>query len=149
MLELIKSAAETIVSYGGAIGVITLGLRYVYKMARNVEKLVDSADENKKSQECIRQELKEHIDLEMKRDALRDEKDAERDIVDEHMKGQIAEIVKEIRPNGGSSMKDVLNATKEQMNEVHTRVAVLEQWKTDKGTPVELRKSRKYKKPRK
>jgi hypothetical protein len=155
--QLLKLIAENIILVGGALGAIGWGVRHIYTVARNVEKLVESSEKSTEEQAKISEKLAKHSDdlarhiqeqqqndhkrddtlkdlgqgfsslrhdlhghtaMEEKRDLIRDE--------------QLLHIIREISPNGGSSMKDVLNATKAQLGDVHTRVAVLEQWKADR-----------------
>ena len=153
MTELLKNIAENIVLFGGAAMAIFYGLKRVYTVARNVEKLVEKAEETDISNKEYRVELKKDLEA---RQLQRDEKFAKidvsletlskdllthiateenKDFVRDAQLGQVAnhvdEMVKEMRPNGGSSMKDILNQSSKKIDEVHTRVAVLEQWKQD------------------
>lgn len=124
----IKEAAEYVIVLGGAGSAIGWLIYHIYKMVRNVEKLVDSSERNEKEQQNMKDRLQSHIEMEENRDAIRDQ--------------QMLLITKELQPNGGSSMKDVLNCTAKKIDEVHTRVSVLEQWKEDHpdGAPKSPRK---------
>lgn len=107
---------------GGAIGVMMAGILRIYKTARNVEKLLEHGEEEKTAREKLAVDLKAHIEMEEARDKVRDVQLAE-------MTSDLREITREIRPNGGSSMKDVVNQTNSAVSEINTRVAVLEEWK--------------------
>jgi hypothetical protein len=160
--EMLKNGAESIVLYGGAAMALFYGVKRVYNTARNVEKLVEKAEQNDTSNKEYRKKLKEDLDAQ---DASRNEKlavvtdglntlaaalqdhikiEEQRDIIRDRqmiqMTDHIDEMVKEMRPNGGSSMKDIINLTSKKVDEVHTRVAVLEQWKNDKTPSVPLKK---------
>jgi hypothetical protein len=149
-LSVFKDIAENVIIFGGAFTAIAWGLRHVWKLIRNVEKLVEESEKNSENQARIADELAKHIqaqqDNDHKRDlALKDlgagfsslshdlhghtTMEEKRDLIRDE---QLLHIIREISPNGGSSMKDVLNAAKTQLNDVHTRVSVLEQWKEDR-----------------
>jgi len=173
LTETIKTIAENIVLFGGAAMGIYYGLKRVYTTARNVEKLVDSSEKTVKAQEIARTELQSHTRLQEQRDAERDARsnrleksleelaadlrahvkmEEDRDLIRDQQLIQLTdhmeEIVKEMRPNGGSSMKDILTKASEKVDEVHTRVSVLEQWKADYiGTPS--KPAKKASKPKK
>jgi hypothetical protein len=122
--DFFHSLAEETILLGGAIMAIGYGLRRIYRMARNIETLVDSAAATKDSRvadaterKAIADTLAAHITLEETREQRMDE------IIRTLQTGQ-AEILREIRPNGGSSIKDVVN-------QVQRDVAVLTQWKED------------------
>jgi len=170
--EMLKMIAEDIVLFGGAAMAIFYGIRRLYGVARNVEKLVESAEEQKVSAATavvasteIRKDLQDHVTMENERDAKRDSKfdllansvaalsndlrahvkmEEDRDVVRDKQLIQLTdhmdEVISEMRPNGGSSMKDIMNKTAMKVSEVHTRVAVLEEWK--KGTPKPKTKKR-------
>jgi len=166
-VDTFKTIAENIVLFGGAVMAIFYGLKRVYSVARNVEKLVEKSDKvaetNEQYRAQIRKDLEAHTVLESERHNSRDAKlgllsdsvntlatelkahvkmEESRDLVRDGqlitLADHVDEIVKEMRPNGGSSMKDILNATNKKVGEVHTRVAVLEQWKNDKTEGVPL-----------
>ena len=156
-ISIFKEIAENVIIFGGAFTAIAWGLRHVWKLIRNVEKLVDASEQlgivsarNVENQAKIAEELAKHILVQQENDHKRDEAlkglgdgfsslrkdlhchttmEEKRDVIRDE---QLIHIIREISPNGGSSMKDVLNATKNQLNDVHTRVAVLEQWKEDR-----------------
>lgn len=113
---------ELIVLVGVFLMSVAYGIRRVYRTARNVEDLVDMA-------KTSRTELNAHIN-----DEEHDIKEINKVVQD--LQHSIGEIVREIRPNGGSSMKDTLNDVHKQVTEVHTRVSVLEQWKEDTTHPI-------------
>lgn len=115
--DLVRSVAQDIVIFGGSIMAIAYGLRRVYRMARNVETLLETSAKDANERKTISDNLAAHIAQEEARDARMDE------TVRALMNGQ-NEILREIRPNGGSSIKDVVNS-------VQRDVAVLKQWKED------------------
>jgi hypothetical protein len=164
-MELLKTIAEDIVLFGGAVMAILYGLKRVYGVARNVEKLVEKSEATEKSNNEYRLQLKEDLESQTK---SRDEKlenltnnlDMLSSSLNEHIKVEEArdyardtqlikiteyvdEMVKEMRPNGGSSMKDILNKASQKVDEVHTRVAVLEQWKDDNVPPSKRKIARR------
>lgn len=122
--DLVRSVAQDIVIFGGSLMAIAYGLRRVYRMARNVEtimkmneKIAETAEEDAVARKEIADSLVTHIALEEAREKA----------VDEAIRGLIQgqnEILREVRPNGGSSIKDVVNS-------VQRDVAVLKQWKDD------------------
>ena len=114
--------AEEIVIVGGALTAIGFGFKRVYQTARSVEKILDFTVVEKNSREKLANDLTAHINMEDERDRIRDRQIIE--LVD-----TVREIGREIRPNGGSSMKDVLNHTAEKVSDISTRVAVIEEWK--------------------
>ena len=159
--EMIKTIAEDIVLFGGAAMAIFYGIKRMYGVARNVEKLVESAEDQKRSTATavtasaeIRKDLQDHVTMENERDAKRDNKfdllansvtalsndlrahvkvEEDRDVIRDKQLIQLTdhmdEVISEMRPNGGSSMKDIMNKTAMKVSEVHTRVSVLEEWK--------------------
>jgi len=160
--ETFKVIAENIVLFGGAAMGIYYGLKRVYTTARNVEKLVDASADNAKKQKEVKESLEFHTQQERDRDAKRDHNietlsksveelaadlrahvkmEEDRDLIRDQqlitLTDHMEEVVKEMRPNGGSSMKDILTKASLKVDEVHTRVSVLEQWKADHMTDVE------------
>jgi hypothetical protein len=154
--ETVHVIAENIVLLGGATMALFYGLKRVYTTARNVEKLVESSEKTAKAQEDVRTELLTHTRIEDERDNKRDDRanrleksleelaadlrahvkmEEDRDLIRDQqliqLTDHVEEIVKEMRPNGGSSMKDILTKASVKVDEVHTRVSVLEQWKSD------------------
>lgn len=115
-------ALEGIIVVGTALTAIGYGLKRIYNTARGVEKILEFTVNEKKAREQLALDLAAHIKLNAERDAARSLQIAE--LVD-----TVREISRETRPNGGSSMKDVLNHTAERVSDIHTRVAVLEEWK--------------------
>lgn len=122
--EVVKAIAENIVLFGAAAMGIFYGVKRVYTTARNVERLIESADKNKESLTTLGNELRAHVKMEEDRDLIRDQQLIQ---LSDHME----EVVAEMRPNGGSSMKDILTKASQKVDEVHTRVSVIEQWKND------------------
>lgn len=107
---------------GAAMTAIGLGIKRVYSMARGVEKIVDFTVSEKKRREELAKELHDHMAAQRLVDEKRSKEIHE-------LVATVREISREVRPNGGSSMKDVLNHTAKKVNEIHTRVSVLEEWK--------------------
>lgn len=157
-----KIIAENVVLFGGALMGIYYGIKRVYTTARNVEKLVENSEKNSKSQEAVRTELLSHTQLETERDSKRDERanrleksleelaadlrahvkmEEDRDLIRDQqlitLTDHMEEIVNEMRPNGGSSMKDILTKSSQKVDEVHTRLSVMEQWKDDHIKDIE------------
>lgn len=116
------SVVEWILLIGALMTAIGIGLRRVYNMARGVEKILEFTVDEKKAREQVASELKAHIALVAEQHRVRELQIME--LVD-----TVREISRETRPNGGSSMKDVLNQTAKSVSDIQTRVAVLEEWK--------------------
>ena len=116
------ATVEWILLLGAVMTAIGIGLKRVYGMARGVEKILEFTVTEKAEREKLATELAAHIQKNAERDAARSLQIAE--LVD-----TIREISREVRPNGGSSMKDVLNHTAERVGDIATRVAVIEEWK--------------------
>lgn len=114
-----------IILVGAAMTAIGLGIKRVYSMARGVEKIVDFTVSEKKRREDLAKELAAHIEAQHNRDKARNAQIQE-------LVATVREISREVRPNGGSSMKDVLNHTAEKVSDIHTRVSVLEEWRHSK-----------------
>lgn len=176
--DALKGFAENTIFMGGAIMAIWYGAKRMYNLARNVEKLVESADENKRmniqssesateARAAIKANLEEHIRVEEEHNSKRDLKfdslassletlaadlrdhvkmEEDRDLIRDQQLIQLTdhmeEVISEMRPNGGSSMKDLVTKSNQNINEINTRVAVLEQWQEDTSPP---RKSPKKK----
>lgn len=121
------SVAEWILLIGALMTAIGVGLRRVYHMARGVEKILEFTVDEKKAREAVAAELKAHISLVAAQHQARELQILE--LVD-----TIREISRETRPNGGSSMKDVLNQTAKSVGDIQTRVAVIEEWKRNHST---------------
>lgn len=113
---------KAILLIGGAMTAIGLGLKRVYGMARGVEKILEFNKAEKEAREKVAGDLLTHIQGEDARDIMRDKQIQE-------LVMTVREISREIRPNGGSSMKDVVNNTNTIVHEMQTRVAVIEEWK--------------------
>jgi hypothetical protein len=116
------AAVKGILLIGAAMTAIGLGIRRVYSVARSVEKILEFTVTEKKEREKLADALNAHMIAEDARDEKRDHQIIE-------LVNNMREVSREIRPNGGSSMKDVVNNTNKVVNEMHTRVAVLEEWK--------------------
>jgi len=120
--DTVVSTMEGILLVGGVLTAIGYGVRRVYRTARGVEKILEFTVEERRHREELATELKAHIHMEDSRDKVRDKQ------IDE-LVSTVREIGREVRPNGGSSMKDVLNHTAERVGDIHARVSVLEEWK--------------------
>lgn len=108
---------------GALMTAIAIGFKRVYNMARGVEKILEFNTSEKTAREAVAADLLHHIQSEEERDVSRDKQIQE-------LVMTVREISREIRPNGGSSMKDVVNNTNKVVNEMQTRVAVIEEWKS-------------------
>lgn len=113
---------QDILLIGSLMTAIGYGLRRVYNTARSVEKILEFTVTEKQRREDLAKDLATHI-------AAQHERDQARNSQIQELVATVREISREVRPNGGSSMKDVLNQTAEKIGEIHTRVSVLEEWK--------------------
>lgn len=113
---------QDILVVGGVMTAIGYGLKRIYNTARSVEKILDFTVTEKKRREQLASDLTTHMEAQRKRDDARTSEIQE-------LVATIREISREVRPNGGSSIKDVLNHTAEKVTDIHTRVSVLEEWK--------------------
>ena len=104
---------EDIVLGGTAFMAVFYGIRRIYRSAKNIDDLLSHAKSEAERSAVLATDLKAHIDGEDARDLIRDQQITT-------LLADVSDIAREIRPNGGSSMKDVLN-------NVHTRVHDLEQ----------------------
>jgi len=171
-MNILKTIAEDIVLFGGAAMALWIGLKRMYTTARNVEKLVEKADEtdqrNVEYRENIKCDLEKHSSLEAERHVMRDKKidivtndlgtlsgelrahvkqEEARDLIRDQqlvrLTTHIDEIVSEMRPNGGSSMKDIVTKTSNSVAEINTRVAVIEEWKGNRNGGIKSTPKRK------
>ena len=117
--DVISHFGEQIIFIGGAIMAIYYGLRRMYKTARNVEVLIEHATRNE-------QTLKDHLEEEKSNSEKIDGKIDSMDKQLSNLSSNMNEIITEIRPNGGSSLKDIVNQTNRAVNNIHERVVVLE-----------------------
>lgn len=113
---------EDVLLIGALVTALGLGLKRVYNMARGVEKILEFNVAEKAAREQVANDLHAHIQSE-------EHKDIARDTQIQELIMTVREMSRELRPNGGSSMKDVLNHTAEKVGDIHTRVSVLEEWK--------------------
>lgn len=120
--NVVVEAFEGVLLVGALVTAIGIGLKRVYNMARGVEKILEFNKEEKAARERVANDLLIHIQHEDARDIVRDKQIQE-------LVTTVREMSRELRPNGGSSMKDVLNHTAERVGDIHTRVSVLEEWK--------------------
>lgn len=115
--ELMNKIAEHVILWGGALTALFIGLKRMYKVAKNIDNLVTYTEERKVTDNKIATDLADHMK------AVKEYND-KRDKVMSSLTSDIKEITREIRPNGGSSMKD-------QLTSIARDVAVLQQWKRD------------------
>lgn len=108
-------AASITAAIGAGLVAVWKIIKGVYKMARRVEDIAEFTVTEKHAREQLDKALRRHIDRE-------DKRDEHRDIQLQKMEDNLDEIMREVRPNGGSSLKDLVQQT-------NTRVAVLEEWK--------------------
>lgn len=120
------SIMQGIILVSTALATIGYGLKRVYNTARGVEKILEFTVIEKNLREQLATDLATHI-------AKGSERDRERDLQFAELVDTVREISRETRPNGGSSMKDVLNHTAERVGDIQTRVAVIEEWKRIKS----------------
>lgn len=112
---------------GAALVALWKGIKRLYKMARTVEELFDHVKVESAEREHLSKTLNAHVQMEEARDRIRDDQFI-------NIVNDLNEITREIRPNGGTSMKDAIEATRRDTAEIKTRVAVLEEWKRAETT---------------
>ena len=95
------------------------GLVKVYKMARNVEKIFEYTVESRASNEKVAKDLLDHI-------TAQSVADRQRDTILHDMQSNIQEITREIRPNGGSSIKDTVTRIGMSVDNNTRRIDTLE-----------------------
>ena len=122
--EQVKETFEFILLLGAGLMAIYTGLKRIYKSARSIETILDHVIEDKKERDIINKALNDHIKMEADRDAIRDVQLIE-------ITNDLREITREVRPNGGSSMKDSLTNIANDIGHVKERLASVEQWKKD------------------
>lgn len=115
--EFMNRIAEHIILWGGAMTALFIGLKRIYKVAKNIDNLVTYTEERRVTDDKIAKELSNHIEQVNAYNSKRDK-------VITGLVNDVKEITREIRPNGGSSMKD-------QLTSISRDVAVLQQWKKD------------------
>ena len=108
-----KSAMEGLLLVGAAIMALGYGLKRVYNTAKSVDELLTLS----KTSARERVEIANALAAQSAREDARDHQMAD-------LTNKVNTIFREVLPNGGSSMKDVVNQT-------NLRVAVLEQWQKD------------------
>lgn len=109
----IEQILKAVLLFGGAVTAVGYGVRRVYRIARNIDTLVTRSGESKADRERLALAL------------------ADRDMQFQALAAKVDTILHEVMPNGGSSMKDVVNQTNTRVHDIHARVSVLEQWKED------------------
>ena len=113
--DFLHRVADWILLAGAAIMAIGYGIRRLYRAARTIEQIFDHVVEEKKEREHLQEALKGHIEQEEARDRIRDDQFI-------NIVNDLNEITREIRPNGGSLMKD-------SINRMQRDIAVLTEWK--------------------
>jgi hypothetical protein len=149
ILDVISHYSEQIMLIGGAIMAVIYGLKRMYKTARNVEVLLENSMKAEKAlleqRDHLKEDLAQHTKNEEERHSIRDQKI---DIITEELRAHIKaedihdalrdkqlvqltdhmnEVITEIRPNGGSSIKDIINETSKAVSNINQRVVVLEE----------------------
>jgi hypothetical protein len=119
-----KTGVEDFLLIAAGVGAVLVGLTRVYKWTRTLDDILDHSKQNKLDNESLTDRLRAHVDQEEARDKIRDVQLIE-------ITGDLREITREIRPNGGSSMKDTINHIASEMGDVKERLASVEQWKRD------------------
>ena len=109
----IEQILKWILLLGGAMTAVGYGVRRVYRVARNIDTLVKLAGDSKEDRAALAAVL------------------AERDLEFNALSAKVDMILREVLPNNGSSIKDVVNQTNARVHDIHARVSVLEQWKQD------------------
>lgn len=104
--EWTQKILQDIVVWGAGLTAVGYGVRRLYRFAKNIDTLLELARENAAERSRV------HAALE-KRDRLLDDQISV--IVND-----IKNIKKELQPNGGSSLRDAVNA-------IATRLAVVEE----------------------
>lgn len=111
---------EGVVLAGAAMSALFIGLRSVYRQARNIEELMKLSKKSAEDRATMAAELAEFRRTQATRDEYRDAQLAE-------LQNGVALAVRELTPNGGSSIKDVVT-------QMRLDVARLMQWKEDSAT---------------
>lgn len=116
----IKEHLEIILIGGGAIMALWKGLKNIYKLARNVETLLTNSSAMDEKYAQVVSRLEGHTQRESDFNRVRDTQLLS-------ISQALDEISKEIRPNGGSSMKDTINKCAKDISDVKARLALVEQ----------------------
>lgn len=112
--------SRDLIVLAGGLGIIGAVIYRAYKAARTIEKIFENSEDEKKAREKLASDLKSHIEMEESRDTIRDQQFL-------GIVSDLKEITREIRPNGGSSIKDVINETRDMVSQHGSRIAVLEE----------------------
>lgn len=118
---------------GGVLSVLWYGIRRIYNGAKSIEEvlaLVKSAKTDREEEAAKRLELNRTLCSHI---ADEEERDRSRALAFQELADNVRDIAREIRPNGGSSMKDQLTALTERQNDLRVDVAALKQWKDDES----------------
>jgi hypothetical protein len=113
----IQRVMELLVLTGASLSAIFLGARRVYRTARNTEEILTTSRLSAAANEERKRELAEFREAQAARDERRDRE------MDEIRHG-MSILVREVTPNGGASIKDVVN-------QLRVDIAVLNEWKRD------------------
>lgn len=122
--DTMEQILQDILLIGGAIMALWYGLKRIYTTARSIEELLALSKTDTKERALIAETLSAHIRDEEK-------KDYEQSRVITALASDVSEIAKEVRPNGGSSMKDQLTRLIDEQSSIKERMAAFDQWKRD------------------
>lgn len=119
-----RTTAEATLLLGASFMAILYGLKRIYGWTKTLDEVLEHAVQGKKDTDEVTQRLMAHVNQEEARDKIRDVQLIE-------IVADLKEITREIRPNGGSSMKDTVNHIASEVGHVKERLATVEQWKKD------------------
>lgn len=120
----INEIFQHIVLLGAALAAVGIGLTRVYKWTRTLDDILEYSKTSRQENKEINDRLIAHVEQEEARDKVRDVQLIE-------ITSDLREITREVRPNGGSSIKDTINHIATEMGDVKERLASVEQWKKD------------------
>lgn len=125
--DILQTYAQDIILIGGAIMAIAYGIRRMYNLAKKIDTVLSL---QQAQTDTLTSLVKDRLIVQDK--VIEREKEVDKHMLSTAM--SLEEITREIRPNGGSSIKDVVNLTNAKVSDLHARVSVLEQWKHDKNS---------------
>jgi hypothetical protein len=120
----LRQLAQDIILIGALVMALGYGLRRVYKLAKNIDLMMAQSASEAETRAQVAAQLASHVEVTRQRDVHREEQF-------NALARDISEVLKEVRPNGGSSIKDTVNDIRIKVSDIHGRVGVLEQWKRD------------------
>lgn len=115
MPEVIEHMVMIAALVGATIGVLKWG----YHLYHSMETVVEFTKDQKILNERLADDMSGHIEMEEARDR-------ERDIYFAELQANVREITREIRPNGGTSIKDVVNNTMSRVEKNTYRIDMIE-----------------------